>query len=111
METIKFLKDKYSKARGGNSEFLSISCAQCGGGILTYQKDGPGDLIRMYIDRIKLPEELAQSLANITEKKELKNLSCNICGNIIGIPMTYEKESRLAYRVVLGSISKTKKKY
>lgn len=43
-------KDQYSRARGA-SQFLNLFCAACGGFVLLYQKDGPGALLRLYLDR------------------------------------------------------------
>ena len=47
-----FKNDKYRKARGGYSRLLSVSCQKCGDQICLYQKDGPGNLRRMYIVRL-----------------------------------------------------------
>lgn len=35
---------------------LLIACQKCGSAICTYQKDGPGNLRRMYIDRMSEPK-------------------------------------------------------
>ncbi len=53
-----FKKDRYSKARGGYSRFLNLYCAKCKSFLLLYQKDGPGILKRLYMDRIFAPVEL-----------------------------------------------------
>jgi len=47
-----FKSDKYKRTRGGYSRLLDISCAKCGTHLFYYQKDGPGMLKRMYLDRI-----------------------------------------------------------
>jgi len=52
MSSIKFKNDKYKKVRGGYSRLLDIQCAKCKEHLLFYQKDGPGILKRMYLDRI-----------------------------------------------------------
>lgn len=49
---IIFKNDKYKKTRGGYSRLLNISCQKCGSQICYYQKDGPGNLRRMYIDQL-----------------------------------------------------------
>lgn len=48
-------KDKYSKVRGGSDKFYIISCVKCQNEIFIYQKDGPGHLLRMYLDRFVAP--------------------------------------------------------
>ena len=52
MKTTVFKNDKFKRARGGYSRMLQISCEKCNAKICKYQKDGPGNLRRMYIDRI-----------------------------------------------------------
>jgi len=100
-----FKKDRYSKNRGGNSRFLDIFCSACGSHIALYQKDGAGRLLRMYIDRIFAPATLA-ALRKDGSKKDLPSLQCQKCHALIGIPMVYESENRLAFRMVRGSFVK-----
>ncbi len=99
-------KDKFTKARGGNSELLSISCSQCEKEILLYQKDGPGFLKRMYLDKILAPIDLVDQVSEYSEKSNMISLTCPECQNLIASPMLYEKEHRLAYRVINGSLKK-----
>jgi hypothetical protein len=91
---FKFLKDKYQKARGGNSRVLDITCEHCGKHLAYYQKDGPGLLKRMYIDRF------------IDTKLETNKLSCESCKIVLGIKINYKKENRPAYRLFIGSVNK-----
>lgn len=92
---IKFKNDNYRRVRGGYSRFLEIRCASCGQFICHYQKDGPGILKRMYVDRI-IGLELNQS----------KQIICKNCKSIIGNLAIYEKENRPTYNISLGSLSK-----
>ena len=86
--------DKYKKARGGWSRMLDICCEHCSNHICYYQKDGPGPLKRMYLDRITgLPTKSRQ-------------LACPSCDSVLGVGITYEKENRPAYRLFVGSITK-----
>ena len=101
---IKLKHDKYRKARGGYSRLLEISCEKCGHFLAMYQKDGPGALKRMYVDRISSPPQLSE-LQNIPVKK-LPNLACGHCQRLIGIPYLYEKEKRPAFRLFEGSVVK-----
>ncbi|EKD86964.1 MAG: hypothetical protein ACD_37C00089G0002 [uncultured bacterium] len=91
---IKFKNDNYRRVRG-YSRFLEIKCASCGHFICHYQKDGPGILKRMYVDRI-IGLDLNKS----------RQIVCKNCKNIVGNLTIYEKENRPAYNVFPGSISK-----
>ena len=88
-------KDKYQKARGGYSRLLQISCRKCKSSICVYQKDGSGNLRRMYIDRMH-----NQKVA-ITRK----NLSCPN-GHVLGVKMVYQKEKRPAFRLFVDAVTK-----
>lgn len=95
MEKIIFKNDKYKKVRGGYSRLLHISCQKCGEHICNYQKDGPGNLRRMYLDRIINPEVSIY----------IKDLSCSN-NHLIGVKIIYDKEKRLAYRLFVDSVIK-----
>lgn len=103
-----FKKDKYSRNRGGSSCFLDIYCSSCNNHVALYQKDGMGALIRMYIDRIFVTSSLTALQLGSSDKKNLGNLCCNNCKTLIGVPMVYVPESRLAYRLIRGSYVKKK---
>lgn len=96
MKKTIFTSDKYKKARGGYSRLLRISCEKCESKVCLYQKDGPGMLKRMYIDRMIEP---CVSLIN-------KELRCPSCKETIGIRIIYKKEQRPAYRLFAGAIAK-----
>lgn len=103
----KFKKDKFANARGGNSVLLDISCQHCGNRICYYQKDGPGELRRMYCDRIVSPASLVESV-QVSNYNDLKPLGCRNCGRLLAVPMIYEKEKRYALRLFVGAVKKTK---
>lgn len=93
---FKFLKDKYRIARGGYSRFLNVYCASCKNHLFLYQKDGPGALKRMYVDRMLAPKN-----------EKIKNeLICKNCKKIIGTFFIYKKENRPAVRLYQDSIVK-----
>ena len=92
----KLKNDRYRKARGGYSRFLRVSCESCGAFLLLYQKDGPGPLKRLYIDRIVAPDGLGKA----------KQLSCASCKMAIGTFSIYEKEKRPAYRLYQDAVTK-----
>lgn len=106
---LKIKRDKYRKFRGGTSKFLNIYCANCKEFLLLYQKDGPGPLKRLYLDRIFEPEEFTkwQDIANI---KEVPNLICSNCKTVIGTPYIYEKENRKALLLNPHNFTKKLKK-
>jgi len=90
-----FKNDKYKKVRGGYSRLLAIACRECGEHICLYQKDGSGNLRRMYIDRI------------IDSKVVLskKDLSCPK-SHLLGVRVIYSKENRAAFRLFVDSVAK-----
>lgn len=92
---MKLKNDKYKRARGGYTRLLHISCQKCGSSICQYQKDGAGNLRRMYIDRIFEPKI---SLAR-------KDLTCPK-GHLLGVKIIYEKEKRPAFRLFVDAVSK-----
>lgn len=94
-EYFKFKKDKYSQARGGYSRFLNVYCSSCENHLFLYQKDGPGPLKRMYLDRIFTPKI-----------KINKELVCNSCKKVIGTFFIYQEEKRPAIRLYQDAIFK-----
>lgn len=92
---MEFKNDTYRKSRGGRSRFLDIRCRKCDKHICVYQKDGPGNLRRMYVDRINKP---AVSIL----KKEL------VCpnGHLLAVKAMYEKEKRSAFRLFVDAVTK-----
>ncbi len=87
--------DKFKKNRGGYSRLLSISCESCGDYICLYQKDGPGNLRRMYIDRISEEKVIITG----------KSLVCSK-GHLLGVKTIYKKENRPAFRLFTDSVVK-----
>ena len=94
-QPMKFKHDKYKKARGGYSRLLKIFCQKCNSLICLYQKDGSGNLRRMYIDRIIEPKV---SLIR-------KDLTCPK-SHLLGIRIIYKKEKRDAFRLFVDSVAK-----
>lgn len=99
-------RDKFYRARGGSSRFYNIYCSACRAWLLLYQKDGPGKLFRLYLDRIFAPNELAALHVLAQETGGYPGLTCAICGSSIAVPMVYEQENRYALRLVHGSFYK-----
>ncbi len=91
---MKLKQDKYRKARGGRSGLLDITCKRNGHHLFYYQKDGPGIIKRLYLDRI-------YPLSPKTQE-----LSCAKCKEVLGLKVVYKKEKRLAYRMFVGAIDK-----
>jgi ribosomal protein S27E len=107
METKKYfaVHDSYTENRGGYSRFLTICCNVCKHPVLLYQKDGlNGPLLRMYLDRIRAPEKLVDSIKNYTDKIQAGDLTCPHCNHILATAIDYKKENRLAYRIFVGAI-------
>lgn len=108
MKSFSLKRDKYRKFRGGYSRFLEIHCEKCGKFLTLYQKDGPGPLKRMYLDRIFSPRSLTD--LEKTHLKNIPNFICPQCKQLIGIPYVFKKERRLAFRLFEGAIIKKIKK-
>lgn len=101
-------KDKYKAARGGYSRLLNICCRKCESIVVVYQKDGPGNLRRLYLDRIFDPAELVGLQAlNI---KDIPALKCKKCSEVLGTPYIYIKEKRKAFRLYQNSAIKRLRK-
>ena len=99
-----FKKDKYKSVRGGHSRLLNLHCRKCDTVFAEYQKDGPGNLRRLYMDRILAPERLVGF-----QKKNIKDISplrCPKCNYIVGMPYIYKKENRKAFRVFQDALVK-----
>lgn len=96
-QEYKLKRDKFSRFRGGMSEFLDIYCANCNEKLLLYQKDGRGRLLRMYLDRIFEPASVLWG-----------QLKCPKCDALIATPMVYVPEQRRALRIIKGSLYRTK---
>lgn len=92
---FKLKNDQYRKNRGGYSRFLNIFCDSCNAHLVLYQKDGPGELKRMYLDRIFAPKI-----------KKNSNFKCSSCKKVIGTFYNYKKEDRPAIRLYQGSVIK-----
>lgn len=92
---MKFKNDRFKKSRGGYSRLLQISCQKCNSIVCLYQKDGPGNLRRMYTDRIMDPK------VSISRK----DLTCKN-GHLLGVKIIYEKENRPAFRLFVDSVAK-----
>ena len=101
-------KDRHVSTRGGNSHFLNLFCSRCNQHLALYQKDGHGGLFRIYLDRIIEPSGLASLRLSVNNKTTMPNLKCSKCDALIGIPMRYEEERRLAFRLIRGLFIKKK---
>lgn len=102
------IKDSYRKARGGNAEMLTIYCSSCNTPVLYYQKDGQGNLFRCYLDRIFYPDEIASIGDTVSSTNDMPPLKCSKCDTLIGTPMIYQKERRLAFGLLNGRFYKRK---
>lgn len=101
---LKLKTDRFRKARGGYSRFLDISCEHCGTKVLLYQKDGPGSLKRLYLDRIFGPTNLT-GLQHLPLAK-VPPLACGQCRAVLGVSYIYPKEKRPAFRLFAAAVTK-----
>jgi hypothetical protein len=102
----KIKNDSFRRKRGGNSKILDIYCSNCNNELLKYQKDGKGTLLRLYLNRILEPKNLEElQYKDFNKTKDISNLICNSCDNLIGVPMLYS-DGRFAYRLIQGRFFK-----
>lgn len=101
-------RDKYKSARGGYSRMLDVCCRKCAHTVVVYQKGGPGDLRRLYMDRIFEPQEMTDlQTKNI---KDVPALKCPKCGEVLGTAYIYAKEKRPAFRLYQDAVIKRLRK-
>lgn len=103
----KINRDSSYKRRGGTAQWILLSCGVCKENLALYQKDGPGKLFRLYLDRLTSTSG-ERPFSNLG-KTAINALTCNGCQETIGIPMTYEKDDfpRTALRLTGAGINKT----
>lgn len=106
MKTPSPKNDKFRKNRQGYTRVFNLACTTCGTHCLTYQKDGPGTLKRLYLDRIIAPEKLS-ALQKLRSVKSVPPLVCVHCKALLGTPIVYNKETRIAYLLQHGKVKKT----
>ncbi|HBB37647.1 MAG: hypothetical protein UV82_C0008G0022 [Candidatus Magasanikbacteria bacterium GW2011_GWD2_43_18] len=106
--SFSFKKDKYKSARGGHSRLLNVCCRKCESLVLVYQKDGPGNLRRLYLDRILAPEHMVG--LEIKDLDDISFLRCQTCDEILGTPYVYIKEKRKAFRLYQDAVIKKLRK-
>ncbi len=99
MKKLEFKNDIYTKNRKNYSESLNLYCRKCNEYIAKYQKDGSGDLLRIYVDRIINNE-------TICKFKIDKKLICPNCKRLLGLGYLYPKEQRPAYILFQNTIIK-----
>lgn len=95
---LTFKNDAFRKHRGGHSRWLLLKCEKCGNEIAIYQKDGPGILKRLYLDRMTTLQKLIDRGTSV--------LICQRCDTELGVKINFSKENRLAYRLFAGAIVK-----
>ncbi|MFH1900988.1 MAG: hypothetical protein ABIK26_01905 [Candidatus Omnitrophota bacterium] len=106
--SFSFKKDKYKSARGGYSRLLNVCCRKCESIVVVYQKDGSGNLRRLYLDRIFSPDDMVGLQALSVDK--VPALTCKKCSEVLGTPYIYVKEKRKAFKLYQDSVIKRLRK-
>lgn len=103
----KFDRDSSYKHRGGSAKWLLLKCGVCKEELSLYQKDGPGNLLRLYLDRLTSTD--GERPFKQVEIDRMQPLSCLACESVIGVPMVYEKDAnpRPAIRLINSGVDKT----
>ncbi len=91
MKSFEFKRDLFKKNRGGWSRLLNIYCRKCSYLVAVYQKDGSGNLRRLYLDRIFAPENLVN--LNLKKIEDITKFRCEKCKEVLGTPYIYGKEN------------------
>lgn len=106
---FKLKNDRYRSARGGEAHLLDISCTRCTNQVLKYQKDGKGDLLRLYLNRIFHPPdfERLQYFFTRANYRQMPALKCPSCSGLIGTPTLYS-DGRPAFKLIRGTYHKRK---
>lgn len=84
--------DDFTLSRG-DPQLLEILCNKCKNSLLIYQKDGPGFLMRSYLDRIHTSEI---DLEKYKADSKSPIVQCPYCCYKLGCLDVYEKENRPA---------------
>jgi hypothetical protein len=101
---LSVIRDRYTEARG-EPKIVEINCGRCEERIMEYQKDGPGRLLRCYLDRIRTPQLLDEKKFTIDTVRHATDLKCSHCFQVFGKPFIYQRrfpnpEMRPAYKIV-----------
>lgn len=97
--------DKFRRIRGGKAVLLTVYCSSCSFPVLVYQKDGDGELLRCYLNRIVGPPSFANLQDTVERLSLLQNLACPCCQTVLGSPMVHS-DGRLAFRLKRGKVRK-----
>lgn len=90
-----FIYNEYTTSRG-EPVMLEITCRKCNQWVMDYQKDGPGDLLRCYTDRIHYPIVLRENSFTAKNVDSAPYLACSNCSNLLGKPFIYQREENIA---------------
>ncbi len=102
----KLKNDNYRRQRGGKAEVYDVYCTRCNEQVLTYQKDGIGRLLRLYLNRILAPPELERLQREpIRDPHELSDLVCGGCETVLATPIQHI-DGRFALLIRQGFIRK-----
>ncbi len=94
---MKYTNKYYKKIK--KAYILTISCAHCKEYVITYQKVGRSNLVKMYLDRIV---DSAVDLDNIPGA-----ISCPICQRQLATKYVIKRENKIAYRLVPSMFNKS----
>jgi len=98
-----FIHDCYTATRG-TPQMLDLFCRFCGKWVMEYQKDGPGPLLRCYVDRI---HNCSSTLDFTVDTLTVASLwSCDHCHGVLAKPYIYQNhgEFRPAYQILTDSV-------
>jgi len=89
-----FTSDKYTKGRGKFVKKIEVRCANCSEKVFDYQKEGNGELEKLFFDLI---------LDNLSVKNNIQ-LVCRKCEKVLGKRFIFGKEKRDAFKLYPGAV-------
>ncbi len=83
-------------------KLYKISCAKCGCLLVNYKKFGAGKgILRLYMSNISFPESMVNVQENYSFIKNVPNLTCTECEEVIGLP-DLSKSGKWVFRLKQG---------
>jgi hypothetical protein len=97
-------QDAYRAERGGAASLVLVSCNRCRCELFLYQKDGPGPLLRCYLNRIGAAAHTVIVAVDAGSIEEIADLTCPGCAATVGTPSRY-RDGRLAHELLPDAVS------
>jgi hypothetical protein len=100
---MEWKNDPYRQACGGSARLFAVHCATCGTHLFSYQKDGPGIVKRLYLDRIYQ----SQAYAGVEHRalQDVPQLLCPQCGGASRHSHNIRERTMVGFRLFAGVVT------